>query len=136
MAERIVRQLIDDIDGTEIPDGGGEGIDFSFRGVDYHIDLSSANAAKFSKALKPYIDAAAKTKTGSRTRQTDSSVKGQGRSRTRRAKTNGRARSNGNGHSSAEQMAAIREWARNNGHEVAERGRIKSEVVEAFQAAH
>ena len=29
MAERIIRQLIDDLDGTEIAEGGGEQIEFS-----------------------------------------------------------------------------------------------------------
>lgn len=115
MAERIVRQLIDDIDGTEIRDGGGERIEFSFRGVDYQIDLSSANAAKLDKALTPYIDAAAK-------------VRGGGRGR--------RSKAGGSGRTSPEQLAAIREWARKNGHEVADRGRIKAEIVEAFEAAH
>ena len=115
MAEVIVRQLIDDIDGSEIRDGAGDRIDFAFRGVDYQIDLSAANIAKLEKALKPYIDAAAK-------------VRGGGRSR--------RSKVSSNGKSSPEQLAAIRDWARKNGHEVADRGRIKSEIVEAFDAAH
>nr|WP_330359970.1 histone-like nucleoid-structuring protein Lsr2 [Mycobacteroides abscessus] len=37
---------------------------------------------------------------------------------------------------SKEQLAAIRQWARKNGYEVSDRGRIKAEVVEAFEAAH
>ena len=69
MAEVIVRQLIDDIDGSEIREGGGERVDFSFRGADYQIDLSAANIAKLEKALKPYIDAAAKVRSGGRTRR-------------------------------------------------------------------
>lgn len=116
MAERIVRQLIDDIDGTEIRDGDGERIEFSLRGVNYQIDLSSANAAKLDKALKPYIEAAAK-------------VRGSGGG-SRRSKV-GVA-----GKTSPEQLAAVREWARKNGYEVADRGRIKAEIVEAFEAAH
>jgi hypothetical protein len=116
MAERIVRQLIDDIDGTEIADGGGEQIEFSVRGAEYQIDLSSANAAKFEKALKPYMDAASK-------------VRGSGKARRS-------TRSGGNGKGSAQQLAVIREWARKNGHEVANRGRIKAEIVDAFEAAH
>ncbi|AQT81038.1 hypothetical protein B1R94_19905 [Mycolicibacterium litorale] len=137
MAERVVRQLIDDIDGTEIPDGGGERIEFSFRGVAYHIDLSSSNAAKFAKALKPYIEAGEKANGAVRARRNgDGATKASSRGRARRSNSNGRSKTNGNGHRSADQMAAIREWARNNGHEVAERGRIKAEVVEAFAAAH
>jgi hypothetical protein len=115
MAERIVRQLIDDLDGTEIPDGGGEHVEFSLRGVDYQIDLSAANIAKLDKALQPYVDAAMK-------------LRG---SRGRRAKTTSRG-----GGTSKEQLAAIRDWARKNGYEVSARGRIKAEIVEAFQAAH
>jgi hypothetical protein len=115
LAEVIVRQLIDDIDGSEIRDGGGERVEFSFRGVDYQIDLSAENAAKLEKALTPYIEAAAKVRSAGRPR---------------------RSKLNGSGKSSPEQLAAIRVWARNNGHEVAERGRIKAEIVEAFEAAH
>jgi len=116
VAERVVRQLIDDIDGSEISDGGGERIEFSVRGTAYQIDLSTANAAKFDKALAPFVAAAMK-------------VRGGGRGS--RGKT-----TNGNGSPSKEQLAAIRDWARKNGHNVADRGRIKAEVVEAFEAAH
>ena len=116
MAERIIRQLIDDIDGSEISEGGGERVEFSLRGVEYHIDLSNANIAKLDKALKPYVDAAAKVRGGGGVRRT-------------RLTTSKPA-------SSKEQLSAIREWARKNGHEVSDRGRIKAEVVEAFEAAH
>ncbi|WP_198538015.1 Lsr2 dimerization domain-containing protein, partial [Mycobacteroides chelonae] len=37
---------------------------------------------------------------------------------------------------SKEQLAAIRQWARKHGYEVSDRGRIKAEVIEAFEAAH
>lgn len=115
MAERIVRQLIDDLDGSEISDGGGERVEFSFRGVEYQIDLSNANIAKLDKALKPYVDAAAKVRGGSARRAKSTGVKATG---------------------SKEQLAAIRVWARRNGHDVSDRGRIKAEIVEAFEAAH
>ena len=61
MAERIVRQLFDDIDGSEIADGRGGKVEFSFQGVHYRIDLSATNKAKFEKALKPFVDAAVTT---------------------------------------------------------------------------
>ena len=35
-----------------------------------------------------------------------------------------------------EQTAAIRAWARQNGHQISDRGRISKTVVDAFQAAH
>jgi hypothetical protein len=39
------------------------------------------------------------------------------------------------GHSK-EQSRAIREWAKANGHDLADRGRIKAKVITAFEAAH
>jgi len=115
MAERIVRQLIDDINGTEIPDGTGERIRFSLRGVDYQIDLAPANVAKLDKTLKPYIEAATKV---------------QGK-KGRRANSSKRATP-----TSKERLTAIREWARSNGYEVSDRGRVKAEIVDAYDAAH
>lgn len=115
MAERVVRQLIDDIDGSEIPDGAGERVVFALRGTEYQIDLSKSNVAKFEKTLKPYIEAGSKLR---------------GRS-VRRTKSVGST-----GPSGKEQLAAIREWARSSGYEVSDRGRIKAEIVEAFEAAH
>jgi hypothetical protein len=35
-----------------------------------------------------------------------------------------------------EETATIRAWARENGHEVSERGRIPKAVVQAYQSAH
>ena len=117
MAERIVRQLIDDLDGTEIPDGKGDSVEFAFRGVSYRIDLTNANIAKFEKALGPYLEGA--TKTGGSRR----------RARARRnAKTDGGAPNEG--------VSAIRTWAAKHGHKVSSRGRIPAKVVAAYEAAH
>jgi hypothetical protein len=35
-----------------------------------------------------------------------------------------------------EQTKAIRDWARQNGYELSDRGRIPATVIEAFEAAH
>lgn len=43
--------------------------------------------------------------------------------------------STGNAAKSPELLAKIREWARENGHEVADKGRIKAEIVSAYEAA-
>ncbi len=115
MAERIIRQLIDDLDGSEIPEDKGERVEFSLRGVTYQIDLSTTNANKLDKALKPFIEAGKKVRGSRRT------AAGRGPLR---------------GASSKEQLAAIRDWARKNGYEVADRGRISAEITEAFEAAH
>ena len=64
LAERVIRQIIDDIDKSEIAEGEGERIEFTFRGVAYQLDLSNANVAKLEKALAPYIDAATSASSG------------------------------------------------------------------------
>ena len=111
MAARTVVTYVDDVDGKEVgPDG--RSIAFSFDGVDYKIDLGAKNASKFEKAIGPYLDAA--TRVG-------------GRKSHPKAPT---ARS-GDG----TQSHAIREWARANGYEIADRGRIPVSVVEAWKVA-
>lgn len=115
MAERVIRQLIDDVDGSDITEGRGERISFAVRGTSYVIDLSPSNVAKFDKALKPFVSAATK-------------VKGR---RTRKGKTTSVAKTV----TPKNRNAAIREWAAENGYEVSPRGRIKAEVAEAFDAA-
>ncbi|MCX8557985.1 hypothetical protein EB75_04050 [Mycobacterium sp. ST-F2] len=131
MAERIVVQLVDDITGAEITDDSGERINFSVRGVDYQIDLSAANVAKFEKALAPYLDAA--TRVGGRRARTQKAA--EPTSRPAKSTSRGRGRKAAKGASSKEQLAAIREWAQENGYDVAARGRIKSDIVEAYHAA-
>ena len=90
------------------------------RGRDYQIDLSDENAAKLRDALAPYIDV------GSQGRRTFG-----GRAATQRqtAVAEKPARSN------REETPAIREWAREHGHKVSDRGRIPKSVIEAYQAA-
>jgi hypothetical protein len=139
MAERMVRQLIDDLDGSEIENGSGERVVFTLRGATYQIDLSPANVKKLDKALKPFIDAAVRVRRGNaqdvdaagRTgRPKKSTAKKAGRGTGRATKKTARTRT------PKVQPAAIREWARRNGYQMSERGRISSEIVEAFEAAN
>jgi len=44
-------KIIDDIDKSEIAEGEGERIEFTFRGVAYQLDLSNANVAKLEKGI-------------------------------------------------------------------------------------
>ena len=78
----------------------------------YEIDLSAKNATKLRDALETFASAARRVV-----------------ARKHKAKSNGQAAM------SREQSAAIREWANANGYEVAARGRIAAEVVEAYHGA-
>jgi Lsr2 len=116
MAQQTTVRFIDDLDGSE----ASGTFDFSLEGRSYQIDLSDENAARLREALTPFIGAARKAG-GGRGR-----ARGQRQTVTAEEKP---ARSN------REETAAIREWARANGHKVNDRGRISKSVIEAYQAA-
>jgi hypothetical protein len=116
MAQQTTVRFVDDLDGSE----ASGTFDFSLEGRNYQIDLSDENAAKLRAALTPFIDAARKA--GGRSSS----------SRTRRQS----AAAEKHTRSSREETHAIREWARQNGHKVSDRGRIPKSVIEAYQAAN
>jgi uncharacterized membrane protein YgcG len=118
MAQRVNVVLVDDIDGTDAV----ETVSFAIDGVDYEIDLSEKHAADLRDAVSLYIGHA---------RRTGGRRKGRGRSSGAGA-SGGSAGSGGSGASAAD----IRAWARENGWEVPERGRVSAEVREAYAAAN
>ena len=117
MARRIVHQLVDDIDGTLLESGEGETVLFSLDGVAYEIDLTDENAAALRGALERYTDAA----------RAVSSARA-----TSNAASNGRKRRR----SGQQDYSGVREWAKQNGYQVSERGRVPASVLEAYEAAH
>jgi hypothetical protein len=110
MAQRVQVLLIDDLDGTE----GAETVSFSLDGVSYEIDLSEKNAAKLRDDFATWVGNARKVGRGSSSSPSRSSAR---RSR------------------SGNDTAAIRAWAKENGYEVSERGRISRQVMDAYAAA-
>ena len=116
LAQQTTVKFIDDLDGSE----AAGTFDFGLDGRHYQIDLSEENAAKLRDALAPFIDAGRKSggRSGGPVRQTTV------------YKPEKSTRSN------REETAAIREWARQNGRQVSDRGRIPTSVVEAYRAAH
>jgi hypothetical protein len=111
VAQKVITQLVDDIDGKELKDGEGETVTFSLDGTTYELDLSRKNADKFRGVFQDYIAAGRKV-TGS--------------------KTSGRGRK---APASGPSAAEIRAWAKSNGYDVPDRGRIPSEVRDAFDKA-
>lgn len=115
MAQRVVTILSSDISGEEIENGKGETVSFALDGIAYEIDLTADEAAALRSVLEDYI------KAGRRTTARSSSV--------RRGSRGGSGRS-------PEELAHVRAWAKENGYEVNARGRIKKEILEAFDAAN
>jgi hypothetical protein len=110
MAQKVVVQLVDDLDGTPIEDGTGSTVAFAIDGTSYEIDLSDAHAGELRDALAPYLRAGRRV------------------SSTRRASSG--SRSSG---SAASEAAAMREWATARGMKVSQRGRVGADVVEAYR---
>lgn len=113
MARKIIYQLVDDIDSTSLAEGEGETVQFALDGTDYEIDLSDENAKKLRDALTDYVSAA---RTVAKARKTKST--GTAANRPKR------------------DLAAIRAWARAEGHKISDRGRIPGSIIEDFEAAN
>ncbi|ALG06367.1 histone-like nucleoid-structuring protein Lsr2 [Kibdelosporangium phytohabitans] len=113
MAQKVTVLLVDDLDGTESDDITT--VSFSLDGVDYAIDLEPNNAAKLRNELDPYVTNGRRTggrvKRGVSAKAAPSAV-------------------------NREHTKAVRDWARQNGYELSDRGRIPANVIEAFEAAH
>lgn len=105
MARTVVTHVTDDLDGSK----DAEEVRFALHGAEYSIDLSKKNRAALEKALQPYIDAGTKT-SGRRS----TSRRGPSSTSTRR------------------DLKAVREWAKEQGLEVSERGRIPASILEQY----
>ncbi|MDL5350894.1 Lsr2 family protein [Microbacterium sp. zg-YB36] len=116
MARRIVHQLVDDLDGTELEAGSGETVLFSLDGIAYEIDLTDDNAQALRDAFVPYVSAARRVS---------------GRSTSSSGSTARRRRRTGQ-----HDYGPVREWAKANGYTVSERGRVPAAVLEAYEAAN
>lgn len=110
MAQKVLVQLVDDLDGTSSDDVST--VFFGLDGVEFEVDLSNPNAEKLRKTLEEYVAAARRT--GGRKRRGASPSDGAG---------------------SQGEAGLVREWALENGFELAARGRIPGHVVEAYKEA-
>ena len=112
MAQKVQVLLVDDLDGGE----ADETVTFALDGKTYEIDLTTANADKLRGLLEPY------TKSGRRTG---------GRAAAGRSK--GRAAASTGG---SPDTAKIRAWAKKNGYNVNDRGRVPADIREAYEKAN
>lgn len=84
-------------------------VKFGWLGAEYEIDLNDKHYTSLEKALSKYVAAARKT-----------------RGRARGAKRS----------ASPVDLASVRAWAREQGYEVSDRGRVSGEIMDAYTAAH
>src|SRR5580692_11207968 len=107
MAQRIQTLFIDDIDG-----GAADGtVRFGLDGTDYEIDLSGEHTDELRSALEKFIEHSRK-------------VGGTARRSTRALRV-----------APAVDTAKVREWAKGNGYDIKDRGRVPADVVAKYQAA-
>ena len=109
-------------EGDEVTEGVAE-VSFAFDGSSYEIDLCPDHRDEMEESLATYVGAARRANRGGTSSP---------RRASRPAATGGRS----GGGSDREEVQRIREWARENGHTVSERGRLSSTVLEAYRAAH
>jgi hypothetical protein len=108
MAQKVQTLFVDDLDGSE-----AEGtVRFGLDGTDYEIDLNAKNARQLRDALARYVAAARRVRAS---RQT--------------------ARGGHKAQPNALNTTEVREWAKAQGIEVKDRGRIPAELVVKFKAA-
>jgi hypothetical protein len=115
MAQKVTVSLVDDLDGGTADETVGFGLD----GKSYEIDLSSSNASKLRDALAEFVTVARRAGSGRRGR------------RSAAAGASGASRGAGG----REQSQAIRDWARKQGMNVSDRGRIPADVLDAYHKA-
>ncbi|UOZ04182.1 MULTISPECIES: Lsr2 family protein [unclassified Amycolatopsis] len=112
MAQRVHVEMVDDLDGSE----ANQTVPFALDGVSFEIDLSEENASALRDELARYVGAARRIGGRKVRLATGQSLTGASGSGTDR-----------------ERNRQIREWAQDNGYEVAERGRLSSEIIAGFE---
>jgi len=110
MVQRVQVLLEDDLVGGQ----ADETVHFAIDGKSYEIDLKESNAQKLRSALAPYVENA----------------------RRQAGRAAGSRRTPVRGLMSGEEASRIRAWARANGFEVNDRGRVPANVREAFEKAN
>ena len=109
MAQKVQTLFIDDLDGSE-----AEGtVRFGLDGAHYEIDLNAVHARELRDTLARYPGAARKAGGTSR----------------RPARNPGKAIAN------ALNTTEVRDWAKANGLDVKDRGRVPADLITRFRAA-
>ncbi|MGV0436333.1 histone-like nucleoid-structuring protein Lsr2 [Corynebacterium mastitidis] len=111
MARKAMTQYFDDLNGTPLESDEVNVVLFGLDGTNYVVDLSAENAEQFRELFAPYLKVA---------RKHVGTVNGH---RNSGAARNSKARE-------------IRQWALDQGKDIALRGKIPTEVIETYNQAH
>lgn len=106
MAQKIVTIYTDDLTGKESDEVQTH--TFTLDGVNYEIDLAPESYDQLSETLSPYVERGRKT----------------GRTKGAKARSGGPS------------VSGMRTWARENGYEVNDRGRVPASIREAYEKAN
>lgn len=110
MVQKVQVMLVDDIDGST----ADETVTFALDGISYEIDLSSSHASALRESFAEWI----------------------GHARRAGGRKTAARRPGAKSAAGSSDAGQIREWAREHGYEVSERGRISAEVREAYEKAN
>ena len=124
MAQKVQVMLVCDLHDDEVE--GVETVAFGLDGTMYEVDACEEHAGALRDAFAPFVGAARRAGRGG-----SAPAQRRGGGRSSRSGSDG-----GSGSGGKERVQAIRDWARENGHKVSERGRLPGAVVAAYEAAH
>ncbi|MGH8917660.1 MAG: histone-like nucleoid-structuring protein Lsr2 [Acidimicrobiales bacterium] len=108
MAQKVQVVLTCDLDEADTP--AVETVTFGYDGYSYAFELCQEHLDEFSQVMQGYVGVARRTDGGGR-------------------------RPRGGGRSASADLGTMRSWARENGYEISDRGRIPSEIRDAYEAA-
>ena len=104
MARRTVTVFIDDMTGEEITDV--RHVEFAFRGVEYRLDLSPESFVEMQEVFAPWVENATRVPASRSPRKS----------------------------AARRDLDEVRAWARKNGFEVSDKGRVPKRVLDAYDA--
>ncbi|AHJ86399.1 hypothetical protein 40AC_35 [Mycobacterium phage 40AC] len=117
MARELIMKMTDDFDRTKPADVTRV---IGWEGYDYTLDLSNRNDKELQKLLQPWLDAAHEKVKQPKGRQ----------------KTKASSKVYPKVDVGKEERQAIREWARENGFEIGDKGIVSRRIVAAYTEAH
>jgi len=119
-----VTRYIDDYSQKELTEDDGQTVHIQVGEDHWEMDMGADSLGKLLKVMLPWTDKAISV-------DAPRLEPRRGRGRSSGAVT--RTKLPGKG---PEFLQAVRTWARANGYELSDRGRIKAEIMDAFEAAH